>query len=366
MEKAVWIIKREPVLTVSFVLAAASAFFVPPDKEYLSYGNLPVLCLLLCLMVIVAGLRQAGLFDEMARRLTKRVRTEKGLLWVLCGECFFLSALITNDVALITFVPFSLLLLRGQPEKTVIFAVTMETVCANLGSVLTPIGNPQNLYLYTYYHMAPGIFFAATLPLGGLCVLLIAMTLLLRSDRKLPPFQTPGAAPLCRGELAVYGALFALCLLTVMNLLPCWAVFTVVTLTVWWRDKHLFAAVDYVLLGTFVCFFVFVGNAARIPWIHRMVSQWMTGREVLAGALLSQCISNVPAAAMLSAFTEKGASLVVGTNIGGLGTLIASMASLISYRQIREESTIRPGRYLLTFSAVNLLFLGILLMVYGR
>lgn len=366
MEKAVWIIKREPVLTVSFVLAAVSAIFVPPDKEYLSYGSLSVLCLLLCLMVIVAGLRQAGLFDEMARRLTQRVRTEKGLLWVLCGECFFLSALITNDVALITFVPFILLLLRGQPEKTVIFAVTMETVCANLGSLLTPIGNPQNLYLYTYYHMAPGTFFAATLPLGGLCALLIALTLLLRPNRTLPPFEAPQAAPLRREELAVYGALFALCLLTVMKVLPCWVVFAVVTLTVWRRDKRLFAAADYVLLGTFVCFFIFVGNAARIPWIHQTVSQWMTGREVLAGALLSQCISNVPAAAMLSAFTEKGTALVIGTNIGGLGTLIASMASLISYRQIREDGAVRPGRYLLTFSAVNLLFLAVLLMVYGK
>ena len=214
--------------------------------------------------------------------------------------------------------------------------------------------------------MAPGTFFAATLPLGGLCALLIALTLLLRPNRTLPPFEAPQAAPLRREELAVYGALFALCLLTVMKVLPCWVVFAVVTLTVWRRDKRLFAAADYVLLGTFVCFFIFVGNAARIPWIHQTVSQWMTGREVLAGALLSQCISNVPAAAMLSAFTEKGTALVIGTNIGGLGTLVASMASLISYRQIREDGAVRPGRYLLTFSAVNLLFLAVLLMVYGK
>lgn len=366
MRRAVRLAKREPVLTASLLLAAASACLVPPDSGYLTYANLPVLCLLFCLMVIVAGLRQAGLFGEIAQRLTRRVHTEKGLLAVLCGLCFFLSALITNDVSLITFVPFTLLLLRGQTEKTVIFAVTMETACANLGSLLTPIGNPQNLYLYTRYQMTPRAFFGVTLPLGGLCLCLIAAILLLRPGRALLPFEVPAASPLQTRALMIYGALFVLCLLSVMKLLPYWAVLAVVVLAVWRMDRRLFAAADYVLLGTFVCFFVFVGNAARIPWIHRTVSQWMDGREVLAAALLSQCISNVPAAAMLSAFTDRGTALVVGTNIGGLGTLIASMASLISYRQIKNDGSVRPGRYVLTFSAVNLLLLAVLLAVYAR
>jgi len=356
-------LKQETVLTAALILAAVSAVFAPPDREYLSYCNMPVLSLLFCLMTIVAGLRKSGLFEKLAGEVTGRVHTQRGLLFVLCGLCFGFSALITNDVALITFVPFSLILLQKQEESAVIFAVVMETVSANLGSLLTPIGNPQNLYLYTYYQMTPAAFFRITLPLGLLSMILTAAVLLCRPNVPLQVTAASSPAPVKKSLLALYGGLFALCLFTVLKLVPYWVTLLVVTAAVCTKDRSLFKQVDYILLATFVCFFIFVGNAARIPLVHTVIAHLLTGREILASALLSQCISNVPAAALLSAFTEKGAALVVGTNIGGLGTLIASMASLISYRQISAVRHIRKNRYLLAFSKVNFGLLFVLLGV---
>lgn len=352
-------LKREPVLTVSAILAVISMLLVPPDGEYIGYFNLSVLAVLFCLMLVVAALSGAGVLSALMSWLGGRIKTEKTLVIVLCLICFFTSALITNDVALITFVPFSLALLRGRSEKTIIFAVTMETVAANLGSLITPIGNPQNLYLYTYFNMQPGEFFRITLPLGGIClVLLMAVLFIFRGERE------QLKAPESRGELnrvqaVASGVLFVLCLLTVLRLVPWPVMLAVVLVAVLIMDKSLLREADYILLLTFVCFFVFVGNAARLSWVYDAVSAVLKGREIFVSAALSQVVSNVPAATMLSAFTGEARGLVIGTNIGGLGTLIASMASLISYRRIAAAG-VSQGRYIKVFTAINFALLAVL------
>lgn len=364
MKAIIKFVEREPVLAVTGVLAVLSAFFVPPDLEYIGYCNFSVLGILFCLMMIVAGLSDAGLFDVLKWWLCQRIHCEKWMVFVLCILCFLGSALITNDVALITFVPFTLGLLRGQGERTAIFAVTMETVSANLGSIITPIGNPQNLYLYTFYNMSPLEFFRICLPLGGLCLLLICIILLLRPHGSSIKTSTKAPMTVQGREIGIYGVLFALCLCAVLKLLPYYVVFAIVVVFVLYKNRKLLRRVDYLLLLTFVCFFIVVGNAARLDWVSDFMKSALEGKELLVSILLSQVISNVPAATMLSAFTGKAGALLVGTNVGGLGTLVASMASLISYRQICASEHIRAGRYLAVFSVVNIGLLIVLAAPY--
>jgi len=362
MEKLKHFAKKEAVLLVAAVLAIVSAFFVPPDGQYLSYLNLSVLAILFCLMAAVAGLGQAGVFDYLALAITRRAPGMKKLSLLLILACFFVSALITNDVALITFVPFTIQILgRG---RYLIPVIVLETVAANLGSLLTPIGNPQNLFLYTYYEMGIGEFFSVTLPLGGICLVLVLLCsfLLPRQEEALPEM----AQTLPKMEtfpLIRYCGMFLLSILSVLNILPWWICLLLVAAVMVAFDRKLFARIDYSLLITFVCFFVFVGNLSRIPAVGNFVSSCLVGREILVGALSSQVISNVPAATMLATFTQNSRELLIGVNVGGLGTLIASMASLISFRLYGASAQPQRGKYMAWFSAVNFSLLAILLLL---
>ncbi len=356
-------IKNDFLLFAAALLALASALIVPPDTEYIGYLNLPVLALLFCLMAVVAGLRKAGVFDWLSAAAAGRLKSERGLAAALVAVCFFSSMLITNDVALITFVPFTIQLMRKRSEKKLIFVVVMETIAANLGSLVTPIGNPQNLFLYTYYDMEIGQFFRITLPLGGICLLLIAAILLFFKGGGLDAETEPGQSAVKPSALAVFGALFILCLLTVLRILPYYVCLAAVLIGLFVYDRSVFARVDYVLLATFVCFFVFVGNMARLEAVKAIAAKLLSGRELLVGALLSQIISNVPAAAMLASFTDDAKALILGVNIGGLGTLIASMASLISYRFYCLRPRPAKARYFAVFSAYNFALLAALLVI---
>lgn len=364
MKKIISVLKSDILLTVAGVLAVVSMFFVPPDMEYIDYINLPVLVLLFCLMIVVAGVRKARLFELLESKLSKGIKTEKTMVIVLSMLCFFSSALITNDVALITFVPFSLMILKNQKPSSIIFAVVMETIAANLGSLITPIGNPQNLYLYTHYNMSITEFFKITLPLGVVCLVMILVCLVFRKNNPLSAEAKEQSVVLDKRAVIIFGVLFILCILSVLKVLSCYITFAVVLVSAIIYDKKLLRDADYILLLTFVFFFVFAGNVARIPAIYDFIASAMSGREVLMSAVISQVVSNVPAAAMLSAFTENAESLVLGTNIGGLGTVIASMASLISYRFIVKEESINKGRYMLTFTAYNVAMLIILILIF--
>lgn len=350
--------RKDPVLYLSALGALISMLFVPPSGAYLHYLDYRVLALLLSLMLVVAGLQATGFFDSVVRRLLRRVHNTRSLAMVLVGSCFFASMLITNDVSLITFVPLTILLLQkaGQ-RKLLIPVIVLQTIAANLGSMLTPMGNPQNLYLHSLSGMSTGTFLKTMAPAVSLSLLLLlaAILLLIRPQEIQPSAEKTS----CRGAW-LWLLLFTLCLLSVLQIVPygitLWVVLAAAALT----NRSLLRQADYSLLLTFVFFFVFIGNLKQLPAVSQFFSSRLSGHELLAGVLLSQIISNVPAAMLLSGFTKNYAALLLGVNLGGLGTLIASMASLISYKLYIRTETARPASYLGVFTALNVIFLAIL------
>ena len=354
-------LKREAVLCIAFLAAVISCFFVPPDGAYLKYIDLRTLALLYCLMVVVAGLRKAGSFTALAHFLCERAGNLRLMSAVLVALCFFSSMLITNDVALLTFVPFAVVVLgMARREKELVWVVVLQAVAANLGSMLTPVGNPQNLYLYSYYGMSGVDFFSATAPVWGLSLLLVMGSCLLIKKEPVKVFL--GEKPiLLRKLLLFYAAMFLLCLLVVFRLIHWPVMLALVLLLVGLFDRRTLLKADFLLLLTFVCFFIFAGNLARIDAVDRLLRQILTGRELFVGALCSQVISNVPAALLLSGFTENARALLLGVNIGGLGTPVASLASLIALKLYSHAERAEPGAFLRRFSLLNFLLLAVLL-----
>lgn len=353
-------LRRDPVLWISMLAALASMLLVPPSMEYLGYIDARILCLLLSLMLVVGGLRRAGIFDFLVERLLRLVKTTRSLVLVLVGLCFFSSMLITNDVALITFVPLAIMTLTGA-EKTrlLIPVIVLQTIGANLGSMLTPLGNPQNLYLYGLSGMSLAQFLGVmALPSALALVLLVCCSLCFGAEEV--HARSVGREPMRKLQVAVWSALFLLCILTVVRLVPYYIVLAVVLLAVLIIDRRLLKTADYGLLLTFVFFFILIGNIKSIPSVSDFLASVIVGRELTAGVLLSQIISNVPAAMLLSGFTDDLSALLLGVNLGGLGTLIASMASLISYKLYAALPGARSGRYLLIFTGANAAFLALL------
>lgn len=362
-------IKNETVLSVAVILAVISSFFITPDIEYLNYIDFRTLGLLFCLMTVMAGLQKTGVFGFMAENLLKRIHSTKSLIFILIMLCFFFSMLITNDVALITFVPFTLTVLDmlggDVKDKTIIPVVAMQTVAANLGSMLTPIGNPQNLYLHGISGLGVGEFMLLMLPYTVISFALLSAWALLRKgkgDVKISFNEKTRIKK--KGKVVIYSILFCVCLITVAHALDYRVMLLVVIATTAAADYRIFARVDYTLLLTFIAFFVFIGNMGRIPMFSNYINRIINGRECITGILSSQLISNVPAALLLSGFTDNIRPLIVGVNIGGLGTLIASMASLISFKYIGRENKSLRGRYLFYFTVVNVVFLAVLFAAY--
>lgn len=355
--------KKEAVLCVAAVLAAGSMFFVPPDREYLNYLDYRVLALLFCLMLVIAGLQSIGLFRTLGLRLLGGIHNTGQMCLLLVALCFFTSMFITNDVALITFVPFALMVLAmAERQKLAIPVIVLQTVAANLGSMLTPIGNPQNLYLYTAFGLSMGEFLRDMFPLVAISMFLLALAVRLLGKEPLE-VQTPEDIHIPeKKKLFLYGALFLVCLACVLRLLPWQGMLAILVLAVFFIDKKLFKSVDYFLLLTFVCFFLFIGNVERIPAVSMLMRQLIEGRELPVGAALSQVISNVPAAILLSGFTDNVWPLLYGVNIGGLGTLIASLASVISYRSYGGSKGADKKKYLKVFTIYNVIFL---IVLYG-
>ena len=368
-EKIIKFLKQETVLCAAFALAIVSMVFIHPDKEYIGYIDFRTLAILFCLMSVMAGLQKSGVFQNVAQALLSRVQKAWQLLLILVLLCFFSSMLVTNDVALITFVPFTLVVLSMTgPEiknRLLIPIVALQTIAANLGSMLTPIGNPQNLYLYGKAGLSMGAFVLLMLPYAALALVLIVIWSLAQSR------ACPGTVQVSFGRktglsgnrvpLAVYGVLFALNLAAVARVVPYGAALGVTVIALLLLDRSIFRHVDYSLLLTFIGFFIFTGNIGRLPAFSQILQQIVSGHEVLAGVAVSQVISNVPAALLLSGFTEDLSALAVGVNLGGLGTLIASMASLISYKLIvREENQVKRA-YFRYFTVANVCFLVVLL-----
>ena len=274
---------------------------------------------------------------------------------------------------LITFVPFTFTVLdllgQEQKKKMVLPVVVMQTIAANLGSMLTPIGNPQNLYLYGKAGLSIGEFIGLMLPFTVLSLVLLLIWGMIQGglvqDKNLIPANGAQEDPVHLGKAAVplagYLILFFVCLLAVGHIIPWQAVLVAVFLAVFFMDRKVLLEVDYPLLFTFAGFFIFIGNMGRIPVFRDFLQQIITGREVYTAVIASQAISNVPAALLLSGFTENYKELIIGTNLGGLGTLIASMASLISYKYVARRESGRKGEYILLFTLANLVFLAVLI-----
>lgn len=360
--------KKEAVLSIAMVLAVISAFIIPPDRAYIAYIDFRTLGILFCLMAVMAGLQGLGVFSYIAEKLLSKVRGVRSLVFILIMLCFFGSMVITNDVALITFVPFSFvtlqLMFREKAKALVVPVVVMQTVAANLGSMLTPIGNPQNLYLFSRTEMGFGAFVWFMTPYTLVAFLLLVIwciTFKFKDDGPTSFLLRSKTSLSGKGkELALYVALFICSLLTVVHVIP-YEITTIITLIViLFMDRTVLKRVDYTLLLTFVGFFIFIGNMGRVPVFRGLLQQIIQGNEILTSVVASQFMSNVPAALLLSGFTDRFDLLIIGTNLGGLGTLIASMASLISFKYIGKEYKELKGRYFVYFTVVNLIFLAVL------
>lgn len=353
--------RREVVLTCSLAAALLSFLLAAPGAHTLAGIDFGTLLMLFTLMTVVAGLRRAGLFDRLRVALARRVRTLRGMAAALTCACFFLAMGVTNDVALLTLVPFTLVVLERAGQRALILTVALETVAANLGSMVTPIGNPQNLYLYSAGLLSLTDFFRLTWPYA-----LLSLAALLLLTRLLPALPLPEAgadgAPVRREAALLYGALAVVALLAVAKVVPAWAAALVTLIAVLAADRSTLRQVDYSLLATFVCFFVFVASVKQCAPIREYLESVMSASPLLVSLMVSQVISNVPACLLLSPFTRDASALMLGVNLGGLGTLVASLASLISFRLYGAAPGARRGRYLIIFTVLNAAMLLLLLL----
>ena len=320
-------LKKEIVLCVAGVLAIATAFVVHPSKAYIDYIDFKVLALLFALMLVVAGMKEMGVFTAIIKKLVAKVKTTRVIELILVFVPFFAGMIITNDVALITFVPFAIELLQviGR-SKDIIYIVVLQTIAANLGSMATPIGNPQNIFLFTAFDMNMGNFMVTLMPYVILAMIMLAVCVCVLKSEKISISDTTEDAGKINGiKLSILAIVFAVCITCVAGVLDYRIMLLIALLGIVFVDVRLLMKADYILLITFVAFFIMIGNISSIPSVSNWLSGIVSGREMAVGIVSSQVISNVPAAVLLSGFTDNGAALLAGVNIGGLGTIIASM-----------------------------------------
>ena len=374
-------LKKDVVLTIAILLALLSSLFVHPDKQYINYIDYRTLILLFCLMSVMAGLRKIKLFDRVAATLVSRCTNVGQLIILLVVVVFFTSMIITNDVALLTFVPFTISVLNILPpnvkNRWMITLIVMETIAANLGSMLTPVGNSQNLYLYNVSGMSMGGFLLIMLPYSVLSLVMLIIWIIIRCNSKSTNIDRNiklGDIRNTNSEIAynsrdkriigMYFFLFILCLMTVVKIIPFYITFVILLVCILIFDRDTIKNVDYSLIFTFTGFFIFIGNIGRIPVFRDFLQGVISGKEMITAVLCSQIMSNVPAALLLTGFTDNIRMLIIGTNLGGLGTLIASMASLISFKFIQREDKNVNGTYIATFTVANVVFLICLMVLY--
>lgn len=361
MSKLKKFIASETVLVAAFLAALVSMIFVPPNEGYADYIDFPVIIMLFCLMGVVAAFRGAGVFGAVTACLLRRTSSARAIGFIMMNLCFFSSMLVTNDVALITFVPLTVGIAANTNDKSfLIRTVVIETAAANLGSMMTPIGNPQNLFLYEHFNLTAQDFIGTMLPLGIFSYILLCLSVLLIKRNKIT-YERTEAARLSPLKITVYAVLFGVCIAAVAGLVSKYICLAVVTAALLIFDRSVFKKIDYSLLATFVCFFIFVGNMGAVDSVSSFISSVMDGRELLTAALLSQIISNVPAAVMLSGFTSNARALLAGVNIGGMGTPVASLASLISLRCYGAAENADKKSYTGFFLVYNFAFLALLL-----
>lgn len=361
-ERVKGFVKKETVLCIAAVIAVMTMFIVPPDGEYVGYIDVRVLCLLLCLMAVVAGLNLAGVFRWLIVVLLSSIKNGRLLGVTLVLMPFFISMLVTNDVGLILFVPFTLALLEQiRLREAAVPILVLQTVAANLGSMATPVGNPQNLFLYATFDLSIGEFLSAMLPLTFISMLCLIAASYHVLPEELPEIKLKEAKIEKPGKVAVYALLFVVCLLTVFKVVHYGITTVIVLVAIAVLDTKLLKELDFALLATFVCFFVVSGNLGRVEFVRAFLQMLLDKNALLTATGASQVISNVPAAVLLSNFTSDWRSLIQGVNIGGLGTPIASLASLITLKLYMRWPTSHAGHFIKVFMIANIAGLVILL-----
>lgn len=368
MEKIRAFLSKEAVLVVAALAAVTSCALVPFDEGYASYVDWRTLALLFCLMAVVTGLRFMGVMRLLGSWAVSRASSVRALAFALVALTFVSSMAVTNDVALITFVPLALVVLAEAGEsRFTASVVVLMTVSANLGSMLLPVGNPQNLFLYRVSGMDFFQFALIMAPVVALsAVMLVAAVLIVfRGNAEGLSYRAScKALPKPTGRQGLmfvsYLLLFVLSVMAVVGFIDAFAVAILVAFVLLFLDRRSLAKVDYGLLLTFVALFVFVGNMARVPAVHEALSALVGIAPFCAAVGSSQAISNVPAAVLLSGFTNDWTALMVGTNLGGLGTPIASMASLISLKIATASGLVGKRHYLAVFTVWNVAFLAAL------
>ena len=355
------ILKSRIVLIVALVAAAVTCFFVPPDGGYADYFDLDTLSCLFCTLAVVSALKRRRFFEWLAAGIVTAFGNMRRVTFALVFVTYFGSMIMANDMALITFLPLGWLVLSscGKTKYTA-FVFVMQNVAANLGGMLTPFGNPQNLYLYSFFEIGAGEFFAIMAIPFAVAFVLIAGTCLVVKPEPIRLETHPEPAPPVWRTI-VYFVLFALSVMIVFRVFPYYVGLIVVTVALAILEPKSFLRVDYGLLLTFCAFFVFSGNLARIPAVRDLLASVVAMSPLLVGTATCQVISNVPTAVLLSRFTTDYRHLLIAVNIGGLGTPVSSLASLITLGEYRKREPGKTLRYLGLFSLINFSYLAVLI-----
>ena len=355
------ILKSRIVLIVALVAAAITCFFVPPDSGYADYFDLDTLSCLFCTLAVVSALKRRRFFEWLATKIVTAFGNMRRVTFALVFVTYFGSMIMANDMALITFLPLGWLVLSscGKTKYTA-FVFVMQNVAANLGGMLTPFGNPQNLYLYSFFEIDAGEFFAIMAIPFAVAFVLIAGTCLVVKPEPIRLETHPEPAPPV-WRMIVYFVLFALSVMIVFRVFPYYVGLIVVTVALAILEPKCFLRVDYGLLLTFCAFFVFSGNLSRIPAVRDLLASVVAMSPLLVGTATCQVISNVPSAVLLSRFTTDYRHLLIAVNIGGLGTPVSSLASLITLGEYRKREPGKTLRYLGLFSLINFSYLAVLI-----
>ena len=349
-----------PVLIIAAILAAFTCFLIKPDSEYIGYFDFKTLACLFCTLAVVCALKNIRFFTILARSIIHATGNLRSAVVALVFITFFGSMLIANDMALITFLPLGYYVLTATgKESHMAFVFVMQNIAANLGGMLTPFGNPQNLYIYSKYNVDNLEFMGIMLPLFLTATVMI-LALCMTVKREPIILHEKDETHLPKGRTAIYIVLFALSIAIVFRVVPYLIGTAVILAAILFLDRKALGKVDYGLLFTFVCFFIFAGNMSRLEAVRSLFSLLLEKSTLLVSILSCQCISNVPTAILLSQFTDDYHHLLMGVNIGGTGTLIASLASLITFREYTAHNKGKTLHYLAVFSLLNFTFLAIL------
>ncbi len=367
MKRILSFIIKDKVFFIALIFAAISMFFIPPSVAYLGYINTKVLIVMFTLMISVAGMYETHFFDFIATKLVIRFVSIKWIALVIILVTFFLGMFLTNDAVLLTLVPFTIFVTKHtKQEKYSLIIIILQTIAANMGSALTPMGDPQNIYLYAFYDIPFDEFLLATLPITLTGLVLLILTTLFRIPHK--ECELNLVAPSVRWDRVILYSLFLVnALLSILRIVNVWITLGATIILALIYGRHLFKRIDYHLLLTFTAFFIFTGNLSQMQFLETLTREFLSSQTSVyfTGLVTSQFISNVPAAVLLSTFTDRmyWQALLQGVNVGSMGTIIGSLASLISFKYILKEDRSHLKTYLLNYTVLSIIYITMITLI---